>query len=327
MEELESNPRIGVVGAGRTRNGTGPFVAASLRRAGAELVAVATSSYKSATSAASALTAGGARCEPWFPPERMLYEAPIDAVAICSPLATHLRYLQIALDRRLHVFCEKPLFAIRSGADLRLAGKLVAAFAAKGCVLHLNTQWTFTVEDFLRLHQLESLPTARRLRVELAPSVTGLEMLLEALPHANSLLLALRPEVTRIRNVEYTWMRNGEGIHLAFVGSSARGPLDATYLFRYCPLQPRPAAYEINDLRADRVVTISNGYRIFLRAAHRTIRIRDPLDKSVDHFLATMRNGTRERNRSIFDTERMNLHILRMVEQQSVEQKTNPIGL
>ncbi|MBW2359741.1 MAG: Gfo/Idh/MocA family oxidoreductase, partial [Deltaproteobacteria bacterium] len=61
------------------------------------------------------------------------------ALAICSPHATHAQYLERALDSHVHVLCEKPLvwgddFAARTA-------RTVQRFAERGLVLIENCQW------------------------------------------------------------------------------------------------------------------------------------------------------------------------------------------
>ncbi|MBD2896932.1 Inositol 2-dehydrogenase/D-chiro-inositol 3-dehydrogenase [Actinomadura sp. RB99] len=280
--------RVGLIGARRTHDGTGPFIAAHLTRAEARIAAVATSSPRSALAAAAELAGQGVVCEPWPSAERLLAEAAIDAVAICSPLDTHLHYLRLALERGLHVLCEKPLFSWHGPEDLEEVQSLITAYAERELTVHVNAQWPYTLEDFRHLLGLEHLPEVRELRMELAPSRPGARMLPEALPHVLSLLTALCPAVTRVSQVTYECV--GDALTIGFAasgtGASTYGPIDVTCALRPCPRQPRPAAYEINGMRAERVVDMAHGYQMFFRSHGRHRKLADPLGASVDDFLA-----------------------------------------
>ena len=68
--------------------------------------------------------------------ERMLADAPLDFVDICTPPTTHARLIERALDRGLHVLCEKPL--VCSLAELSAVS---ARASAAGRVLHTVHNW------------------------------------------------------------------------------------------------------------------------------------------------------------------------------------------
>ena len=65
--------------------------------------------------------------------ERMLAAAPLDAVLIATPSAAHGPMVRAALNRGLHVFCEKP-FCL----DAKEGAELAALAAAKGLVCQVG---------------------------------------------------------------------------------------------------------------------------------------------------------------------------------------------
>jgi predicted dehydrogenase len=75
------------------------------RAAGAELVAVASSSGHSAERAAARLGLGRA----YGSVDELLADDGIDIVHVCTPNTTHARFALAALDAGKHVICEKPL--------------------------------------------------------------------------------------------------------------------------------------------------------------------------------------------------------------------------
>lgn len=94
-------PRAGFIGAG--------FMATvhsrAARAAGAELSAIASSSWQSAERAADRL--GLVRA--YGSVDELLADDGIDVVHVCTPNTTHSRFAMAALDAGKHVICEKPL--------------------------------------------------------------------------------------------------------------------------------------------------------------------------------------------------------------------------
>jgi predicted dehydrogenase len=93
--------------------------------------------------AADARPAQRARCEELLPgarwydsPEDLLAGEPLDFVDICTPPSSHAPFILGALQRGLHVLCEKPL--VSSPEDLR---RVAEAAAAAGRVLHTVHNW------------------------------------------------------------------------------------------------------------------------------------------------------------------------------------------
>lgn len=266
--------RIAVIGAHRRRTGTGPFVAEWLRRNGCLVTSWDREQARSFSEA--------------------------DAVAICSPAETHLEYLESAIARGLHLFCEKPIVwpADHSEANFATAiGRLAEALEEarkRGLVVHENTQWVYTLEDFRRIAGPYDPARIRRFRCELSPSAgNAAEMLMECSAHANSLLLALG--CSGAHNVR---ARFEDGARTAlFVDFDSRnasgGSVDAEYRFTQQLEQPRHAAYEIDDRRVERRVEMSD-YRMFLKSGEKEEAIDDPLGRSVSDFVGQVRSGPRE---------------------------------
>lgn len=69
---------------------------------------------------------------------KMLDEAPLDAVVIATPSRLHLDMVQKALDKGLHVFCEKPF-----SLDWKEAQKLASLAASKGLVNQVGYHYRF----------------------------------------------------------------------------------------------------------------------------------------------------------------------------------------
>ena len=288
--------RVAIIGAGRARHGTGPYVALRLIEGGADVVAVATTAPESAGAAAEAVsTRSGRPCRAFASAAELLATTAVDAVAICSPASAHAEHLRLALGHRLDVFCEKPLVEAVGGGDLAGASEIIAGFAAKGLVLHVNTQWVYVLEHLKALYQLDCMPELRQLRVELEPPVRGAAMVPEAVPHANSLLLSLAPGGTAgaLRaslspagdelDISFTWQATSAG------GTPAAPPADVAYRLRWRSEQPRRAAFEVNGMPVERTVDMGRGYEISFTGNGRTV-VADPLAGSVEAFLEAVRS-------------------------------------
>jgi predicted dehydrogenase len=97
------------------------------------------------TAAADARPAQRAECEARLPgarwydsPEDLLAGEPLDFVDISTPPSSHAPLIQSALERGLHVLCEKPL--VSSPADMRSVSQ---AAVSAGRVLHTVHNWHY----------------------------------------------------------------------------------------------------------------------------------------------------------------------------------------
>ena len=73
----------------------------------------------------------------WFDSaESLLTDTRLDFVDICTPPSSHAPLIRAALDRGVHVLCEKPL--VRSADEL---ASVTERARASGCVLHTVHNW------------------------------------------------------------------------------------------------------------------------------------------------------------------------------------------
>lgn len=115
--------RTGIVGGGFM----GRVHAAAARRAGARLVAVATSSRPRAEAIARELGAGRAESDA----AGVIAASDVDVVHICTPNATHAPLAAAALAAGKHVVCEKPLaLSVADARALAEAARATGAVAA-----------------------------------------------------------------------------------------------------------------------------------------------------------------------------------------------------
>ncbi len=218
----------------------------------------------------------------------------VEAVAICSPPETHFEYLAAAVERGLHVFCEKPA-VWPGGGGAGSFDELITALEAvlekarrSSSVVHENTQWVYTLAAFGEIAGQVRPEEVRLFRCELSPSSGGAaEMLMECAAHANSLLLALGGAgARRVKAAHWPAGAGGDArLEIDFMCMGAGGQeIEASYRFARQAGQPRHAAYEINGRRVERRVDLE-GYRIYLLHEGREMPVADPVESSVAAFV------------------------------------------
>ncbi len=285
-----SAPRVALVGARRVRQGLGPFVARDLEVAGVEVRAVLGTSADSAASAARELALRfGIRARPHSRLDELLAKESIDALVILSPPETHERYLRAALDARLHVLCEKPL--IWGAADFALRGReLVDGFRARGLLLEENCQWPQVLDAFRGLHAgWDGSPPASAAML-LAPAGRGIDALRDSLSHPLSLLQVLCPdpdphlEANRFERVS----RIPPTLRVGFTYHTHGARVSCAVDLLADEHVPRPAALEIDGLRAERRIHLPD-YRMELADGVRTVQLPDPLTRHLALFATNLR--------------------------------------
>lgn len=291
--------RVGVVGARRSRQGIGEYVARELHRAGARVVAVAGSSEAGAAEAARALEAryGIEGARPYAGAEALISgeraREGLDALAICSPNATHEAALAAALEAGLHVLCDKPLLWDPARDGTARARTLAEGLRARGKALVVTAQWPDTLAAFRALYPgsragLEGAPPPRTLAMRLSPFSPGTGGVLDCLWHPISLARALAGSgEARLAALR----RAGEdGFVLEWTWRHARGVVACELSARRKTEQPRPAAYAIDGRAAARVLL--PGYAMALEGSEgRRVPLEDPLALRVRAFLDAAARG------------------------------------
>jgi len=269
--------RVGIVGARRVRQGLGPFVVRHLRELGA---AVPCFLVTRADGIPEVERETGARG--YTDPRRMLDVHPLDAIAICSPAETHERYLELALDARLHVLCEKPLLWGGAGLGARAAA-LERAYREAGLGLRECCQWPETLPAYGRLHR--DVGPVRSFAMRLSPaSREPRVMLADSLSHPLSLVRALVPDAGPATNVGFPLVEPG-ALSIRFSVSSRAGPVSVDIELVTQAHPPRIAAYAVNDHWAERRIRPGD-YTFSFVAGVREVAVPDPLHALLARFVA-----------------------------------------
>lgn len=284
-----ARPAIAVVGAGRRRQGLGPFVARKLLEAGAELPAfVVTSAASAAAVAREWASELGVEARGHLDLASLLRHERLDALAILSPAETHAAHLEAALEAGLHVLCEKP-FVWRVPQLAATARRLALGFESRGLLLWENCQLPYALPAFERLHPGVLAEEPRRFALRLQPASRGVQMLGDSVPHALSLAQALL-RVGSLRVEALRFSAGGpaaEAIDLAFTLASSDRALAVEVELRRSDRQPRAAALAINGRRAERLVS-RDGYRLSWADGGRTVPLPDPLTLLVADFVRAL---------------------------------------
>ncbi len=293
-----NRPRIGIVGAGRTQQGLGPYLAAAFEAAGCRVTAVSGRDGNSALRAAKALTAAlGHPVDAAI--DAAVLARRVDALVIASPVPSHSAALDAALAAGIPCLCEKPLVGWREAAGGR---DRVAAFAARELLLDENCQWPFVLPALFELHpQLVGAPV-HRVVMGLSPVGHGSSMVEDSLSHVLSVVQALVPGVAEAEVAVVEQSDGGPAAEHDVVQFDLRnraggqGVAVTLHLDR-CPEPPRPAWLEVDGCRMDR--RIGAGYAISFAAGEREVKMPDPLAQLVYRFAALLTQPSRDRTTAL----------------------------
>jgi hypothetical protein len=285
-------PRIGIVGAGRSRQGLGPYLAAAFEEAGCRVTAVAGRNAQSALRAAHSLAEQlGHAVDAAADANALAHD--VDALVIASPAEAHGEALDAALAAGVPCLCEKPLVPWRQAHQ---GHARIDVFRARGILLAENCQWPFVLPALFELHpDLKGWPV-RRINMGLSPVGAGFSMVEDSLSHVLSVLQALSPvgEDAEVRGVRQSDAgREAEHNVVSFGVGTADGEVAIELHLARCPEPPRPAWIEVNGRRIDR--RIGPGYQISFTAPDGgDVKTPDPLRRLVYRVAALLREPHRE---------------------------------
>jgi NAD(P)-dependent dehydrogenase (short-subunit alcohol dehydrogenase family) len=286
--ESDAPLRIGIVGAGRSRNGVGPFLARAFEREGALIVGCSGRDAARAEANAAQLASSLGHSVQSYGDVRSLCASGIDALVVASPAEHHLESLQAAAAIGLPCLCEKPLVDPASVEDAMAA---ILDFTEAGALLAEHAQWPCLLPALDALYGSAHDGAASRVEMGLSP-ITGEPRLMaeDSLPHLISMAWAVaRPghgELLTLLEARGEFPSPGRGrIDLALAGP--RGRIDATLLVEQHLEQPRPAWFSVDGRRADR--RIGEGYKLSFCGNGREVAVEDPLQTLVGQFVRNLR--------------------------------------
>ncbi len=275
-----------IAGARSVRQGTGPFLAAAMNAAGARVTGIVGTSNESTQAAQVELKNDWGLTVNTYTSITAAVEAEqADVVVVSTPWQFHSAHLEEVARAGCHCLVEKPLLWPGQESDVL---EVIKKFEERGLLLHMVSQWPFTLREFRELHgTLPSSPSTFCMR--LSPLSIGPHMIPDAAPHFVSLLQALvgAGGCRDVRLVE----RGPDDIDLRCMYAHAGGELDATLTLKTVPSRPRPAWIEIDGLRAERAVELPQ-YRQFFVAGDKRVALDDPMHCVAREFLSRLEQGT-----------------------------------
>jgi|TARA_B110000238_G_C16136363_1_gene443912 hypothetical protein len=286
--------KIGIIGAARRHQGTGPYIARTFANIGHEISGIVGTSERSINQTLTDLSNHyGIDTQGYSNFNQLIESHTLDIIVIASPPGSHLDYLKLAAENNLHIFCEKPFWWPENNA-FTLTGyeqtlqAVIDKSKAKQRYIHLNTQWLYTLKDFSRLHPSAIFNNEiKQFAMHLSPQSEGISMLIDAASHGLSLLYQLVGR-GNLNQIELEKTSNGALIHFDY--EHQQGITKSTLGFIQSNETPKPASYQINGHTVNRTVSLPE-YQIQLQSDQQTIAIQDPLDTSIRDFLASIEAG------------------------------------
>ena len=277
--------RAVVIGARRKRQGTGPFVASSFVKAGANVCGVVGTSQHTVELACQELkTLFNIECRGYVSLEQALQTERPDILAICSPYEAHLEALEIAAALGIHCLCEKPLWWGSNPERMKKTIHLLDAFQKKHCFLQTITQWPYTLSYFYKIFPEEKDKTVTRFEMELSPRKLKRDIIPDSGPHLFSMLYALagsgkiiNPQFQRIHEERKHW-------EISFLYHTQKTDIETTFDLIQVEKPPRPAAYAINKKEIRRKIRLPD-YSWSFEDKRQSYPVEDPLDLLIGDFL------------------------------------------
>jgi hypothetical protein len=277
----------GIVGAGRSRNGLGPFLATFLERAGCRVTAIAGRSPARAEANAAALKE---RLGHDVRPCRDLDElcaSGITALVIASPPEHHLAALEAGASAGLPVLCEKPLVHEDHFAP---GTSVISRFISSGLVLAENCHWPYVLPALRELYGGVSFASVRQLSLGLGAVTSGRALVQNTLSHLLSLAQAVgRVDADTIADSVSCDRPSFSAPNV--IRAHLRGPQLDLRLALYLdpsPNPPRPAWLEIDGARVDR--RIAPGHTFSFSGNGREVPVSDPMQRLVFRFAESLRS-------------------------------------
>lgn len=278
--------KVALIGGRRIRSGIGPYIGNYFHGNGAAVTAVLGTTEKTAREAASDLKRYGINATAHTDFGRMMEEEKPEAVAIASPASTHFEYLMKSIHAGAHVFCEKP-FIWYDKDDLQdVLTRIFRAADDRGTIVVMNSQWPFALPFYEGLCGSLNGQTASSFSIRLSPRCGGKEMIVEAVPHALSILYCTcgRGDIV---NLAITSRGDGMVIHFDYASGDSRCTVEITLTSQY--RQPRDFSFGFNERIVKRSLDLTS-YDIYFNHAGRACKIADPLELSVQDFMAAVRD-------------------------------------
>jgi hypothetical protein len=265
----------------------GQYIAHYFHQNGASVTAVLGTTEKSASTAAAALKQYGIDATAYTDFTTMAEDSTFDTVVIASPSSTHYEYLIKSLEAGAHIFCEKPFVFSEKNDIEKMLKNIFTLAAAEKLTIAMNSQWPFSLPFYEELCGSIDPRKVDRFFIRLSPICTGKEMIVESVPHALSILHCICGSGTLSNLDVHALHEEHLTIHCAYRSHNTRLTVQIELIRNALP--PRELVFGFNDMLVKRTLNLDN-YDIFFNHSNRIRKIVDPLDLSVQDFMAAVRD-------------------------------------
>jgi len=279
--------KTAIIGAGRNKSGIGEYIGKYFQKNGGTVISVLGTTEETARKASSILTQYGINAACYTDFSCMMKRERPNSVVIASPARTHYEYLINCVKEGVHIFCEKP-FVWQDDSDINITSLLENIFEtaeSNDLKIAMNSQWPFSLPYYEQLCGPVHSQKIDTFFIRLSPVVSGKQMILESVPHALSIL--------------YTVLGDGQIGNLSIRGDKEKIITTFHYIFTsgYCEvmiklvrtiLPPRSFSYGFNGKIIHRVLDLDT-YDIFFKCSDKILKIRDPLELSVQDFISAVK--------------------------------------
>jgi hypothetical protein len=278
--------KIAVIGAGRSRNGIGPFIAKFFKKNGAEVAAVLGPSRQSAEKASKKLAAFGISAREYIDFDDMIVCEKPDVIVIASPKQTHFYYLKKAIDASCHIFCEKP-FIWETKQDFSiLTRQLLEDADQRGLIIGMNSQLPFLIPAYESIYGKIFKKDLKTFHARMSPTLSGADMIPDSVPHPLSLLFSIAGDGV-IQGIDIDDQQTS--MMLRFKYTSAFSTCSTEIQLVQEDNQPKTFYFAFNGKKASRKVNLPT-YAMTLTTENESIEIEDPLNLSVKDFITAVQN-------------------------------------
>ncbi|OEU64703.1 MAG: hypothetical protein BA867_02345 [Desulfobacterales bacterium S5133MH16] len=279
--------KTAIIGAGRNKSGIGQYIGKYFQKNRASVVSVLGTTEKTVRKASSILTQYGIDAAYYTDFNSMMKRERPDAVVIACPALAHYEYLINCVKEGVHVFCEKP-FVWQDNTDMDITSLLENIFEtaeSNDLIIAMNSQWPFSLPYYEQLCGPVDSQKVDTFFIRLSPMVSGKEMILESVPHALSILYMVfgDGEIGNL-SIEAYKEKIITTFHYTFTTSYCEVMIELVRTI----LPPRSFSYGFNDKIIHRVLDLDT-YDISFKYSDKTLKIRDPLELSVQDFISAVR--------------------------------------
>jgi hypothetical protein len=278
--------KVSIIGARRKRNGIGEYIGRYFRKNGATVTSVLGTTEETARDASSALRKYGIESTAYVDFHEMVRRENPDAIVIASPSSSHHEYLIKGIDCGCDIFCEKP-FIWRETDTIRGAVENIFERAhQKNVTIAMNSQWPFSLTYYEEVCGKIDTKESSRFFISMSPLSLGKEMIPESVPHALSILYFVFG-AGEIGGLDFEGPED-EMMVIRFRYASEANECEVTIRLMRQEEQPRDFSFGFNNRIVIRVLNLEN-YDIYFTYENQKIRVIDPLDLSVQDFMAAVR--------------------------------------